>query len=115
MADEFDKTEKSEKPPRKTAAERKAERSARRQEVKDIREKRKEMKKEKIRAERRRTLEELFPKSIICDYDRYARDIYMMWRIRRHGWAFKVVNLIERVLFKMEKRQSKRKQEQVWN
>lgn len=74
-----------------------------------------EANKEKIRAERRRTLEELFPKSIICDYDRYARDIYMMRRIRRHGWAFKVVNLIERVLFKMEKRQSKRKQEQVWN
>lgn len=68
-----------------------------------------------IYRERRQVLEKVLPAAICCDYDRYAQDIYRMRRIRRHGLAFKVVNLIERVLFKIEKRQSKRKQEQVWN
>ena len=62
-----------------------------------------------IQRERRQVLEEVLPPSVLADYDRYADDIRMMQRIRRHKGAFKLVNIIERVLFKMEKRQFKRR------
>ena len=62
-----------------------------------------------LQKERSKTLKELIQPKILADYDLYADDIRMMQRIRRHKGAFKLVNIIERVLFKMEKRQFKRR------
>lgn len=62
-----------------------------------------------LQKERSKTLKELIQPKILADYDRFADDIRMMQRIRRHKGAFKLVNIIERVLFKMEKRQFKRR------
>ena len=59
--------------------------------------------KEKIRKERRTVLEQLIPSVYLRDYDRYAKDIYLMRRVHRHPWAYKLVRFVERGLFKMEK------------
>lgn len=52
--------------------------------------------------ERRPILEREVPKMILADYDKYATDMWMMDRIRRHH-LYKFVYVIERVLFKLEK------------
>lgn len=57
-----------------------------------------------IKSERRQVLEKALPAAILADYDKYATDIRMMQRIRRHKGAYKLVYLIERTLFKIEKR-----------
>lgn len=57
--------------------------------------------------ERYKVLSELVPDKILSDYQYFEKDIRMMQRIRRHKWALKIVRLIERVLFKMEKRKNK--------
>ena len=57
-----------------------------------------------IKSERRQVLEKALPAAILADYDKYATDIRMMQRIRRHKGAYKLVYIIERTLFKMEKR-----------
>lgn len=59
--------------------------------------------KEKIRKERRTVLEKLIPSVYLRDYDRYANDIVFMRRIHRHPWAYKMVRIVERCVFKMEK------------
>lgn len=59
--------------------------------------------KEKIRKERRTVLEKLIPSVYLRDYDRYANDIVLMRRIHRHPWAYKMVRIVERCVFKMEK------------
>lgn len=58
--------------------------------------------------ERNKVLEDLFPKAVLADYERYAFPIEQMQRLQRHPWAYKLVWLIERALFKMEKRKSKK-------
>lgn len=70
--------------------------------------------KEKIHKERQAVLEEVVPVACLRDYERYSGDIYMMRRIHRHPWAFKLVRFIERCLFKMEKRKNKEKSQQIW-
>lgn len=57
-----------------------------------------------IKSERRQVLEKALPAAVLADYDKYATDIRIMQRIRRHKGAYKLVYLIERTLFKMEKR-----------
>ena len=57
-----------------------------------------------IRNERQQVLSQTLPAAVLEDYDRYATDILMMRRLRRHPWAFRWVRLIERILFKIEKR-----------
>lgn len=52
--------------------------------------------------ERRPVLEREVPRMILADYDKYAADMRMMDRIRKHH-MYKVVYFIERVLFKLEK------------
>lgn len=52
--------------------------------------------------ERRPILEREVPRMILADYDKYAADMRMMDRIRKHH-MYKVVYFIERVLFKLEK------------
>jgi glycosyltransferase involved in cell wall biosynthesis len=44
--------------------------------------------------------------AVVADYHRYNRDIMMMERIHRHKLAFKLVKLIERVLFKIESKKT---------
>ncbi|MCQ2341418.1 MAG: glycosyltransferase [Paludibacteraceae bacterium] len=54
------------------------------------------------KVERRPVLEREVPAMILADYDRYARDMHMMDRIRRHH-LYPLVYFMERVLFKLEK------------
>ncbi len=70
--------------------------------------------KSKIKEERAKVLKELIPAPFLSDYEHYADDIHLMRRIHRHPWAYKLVWFIERCLFKLEKRQNKRKNKQVW-
>lgn len=69
---------------------------------------------QKIKEERNKVLKELVPASFLHDYERYSEDIYLMRRIRRHPWAYKLVWFVERCLFKMEKRQNKKQNKQLW-
>lgn len=59
--------------------------------------------KELERTERRHVLEAVLPPSVLNDYDRYGHSIRQMSRIQRHPWANRLVWLIERLLFKVEK------------
>jgi glycosyltransferase involved in cell wall biosynthesis len=70
--------------------------------------------KERIRKERQEVLENSFPAPCLRDYERYSCDIYMMRRIHRHPWVFKMVHFVERCLFKMEKRKNRKKRLQLW-
>ena len=69
----------------------------------------------KIKEERKKVLEQLFPAPYLRDYERYADDIHLMRRIHRHPWAYKLVWFVERCLFKWEKWQNKKKNHQVWS
>lgn len=60
------------------------------------------------KAERRKVLSELFPPAILADYERFAFPIEQMKRLQRHKWAYKLVWLVERCLFKVEKRQARK-------
>lgn len=71
--------------------------------------------KQKIKEERNKVLEELIPSVYRNDYERYYKDIYLMRRIHRHPWAFKIVWFMERCLFKLEKIRNKNKRTQSWN
>lgn len=62
-----------------------------------------ETNKELDKAERKQVLESLFPKAVLADYNRYAFPIDQIRRLQRHPWAYKMVWLLERSLFKMEK------------
>ena len=63
------------------------------------------------KAERRRVFGELIPSTILADYDAWSLSIGQMRRLKRHPWAYRIVRFLERVLFKIEKRQSKKKGE----
>ena len=69
----------------------------------------------KIKEERKKVLEQLIPASYLYDYEHYADDIHLMRRIHRHPMAYKLVWFVERCLFKMEKWQNKKKNNQVWS
>ena len=63
------------------------------------------------KTERRRVLNELIPSAILADYDRWALSMNRMRRLERHPWANRIVTLLERVLFKMEKRRNRKRGE----
>lgn len=65
------------------------------------------------RIERRAVLNELIPKSIIADYDQLSFLIEQMKRLKRYPWAYKLVWFIERCLFKIEKRKTRRTMETI--
>ena len=67
-----------------------------------------------IREERKKVLEELIPSVYLHDYQQYAEDVYLMKRIHRHRWADKLVWLVERSLFKVEKWKNRMKKQQKW-
>ena len=62
-----------------------------------------ETNKELDKAERKQVLDQLFPKAILKDYGQYAFPIGQIKRLQRHPWAYKIVWLLERCLFKIEK------------
>ena len=68
-----------------------------------------EMNKTLDNTERKRVLKELIPYSFLADYDKWATDIRKMERLKRHPWVYRFVWLLERGLFKIEKRKNKRK------
>ena len=63
------------------------------------------------KTERRRVLSELIPSTILADYDRWALSINRMRRLERHPWSNRIVTILERVLFKMEKRRNRKRGE----
>ena len=67
-----------------------------------------ETNKELDKAERKQVLEEMFPKTILADYERYAFPMEQIMRLQRHPWAYKLVWLLERCLFKLEKAKRKK-------
>jgi glycosyltransferase involved in cell wall biosynthesis len=67
-----------------------------------------ETNKELDKAERKKVLEQMFPKTILADYERYAFPIDQIMRLQRHPWAYKLVWFLERSLFKMEKMKGKK-------
>ena len=64
--------------------------------------------KELTKAERKAVLEQLFPKAILDDYERFAFPMDQFKRLQRHPWAYKMVWLLERCLFKLEKAKRKK-------
>ncbi len=67
-----------------------------------------ETNKELDKAERKQVLEQLFSKTILADYERFAFPIDQIKRLQRHPWAYKLVWFLERCLFKWEKVKQKR-------
>ena len=49
-------------------------------------------------------LSKLIPAGILADYEKWESDIKMMERIHRYPLVYKIIRLVERVLFKLEKR-----------
>ena len=54
-------------------------------------------------AERKQVLEQLFSKAVLADYEKFAFPLEQIKRLQRHPWAYKLVWLLERCLFKLEK------------
>ena len=67
-----------------------------------------ETNKELDKEERKKVLEQLFPKTILADYEQYDFPIEQIKRLQRHPWSYKMMWFIERCLFKLEKRKLKR-------
>lgn len=67
-----------------------------------------ETNKELDKKEREMVLEQLFPKAIIADYERFAFPVSQIKRLQRHPWAYKLMWFVERCLFKMEKRKNRK-------
>ena len=55
------------------------------------------------KAERKQVLEQLFPRAVLADYERFAFPIDQIKRLQKHPWAYKMVWVLERCLFKLEK------------
>ena len=64
--------------------------------------------KELDKTERKTVLEQMFPQTILDDYERFAFPIEQIKRLQRHPWAYKMVWLLERCLFKLEKAKSEK-------
>ena len=62
-----------------------------------------ETNKELDKKEREAVLEQLFPKAVVADYERFAFPMEQVQRLQRHPWAYKLMWLMERCLFKIEK------------
>ena len=67
-----------------------------------------ETNKELDKEERKKVLEQLFPKTILADYEQYDFPIEQINRLQRHPWSYKMMWFIERCLFKLEKRKRKK-------
>ena len=67
-----------------------------------------ETNKELDKEERKKVLEQLLPKTILADYEHYTFPIEQIKRLQRYPWAYKMVWLLERCLFKLEKAKRKK-------
>ncbi|MBR1834159.1 MAG: glycosyltransferase [Bacteroidales bacterium] len=54
--------------------------------------------------ERCQVVEEVVPRGILENYDRYANYIFMIQHLRSHKWAYKLVRYVDRLLYLLEKR-----------
>lgn len=59
------------------------------------------------REERKKVLSELVPATVLSDYEEWSFSIDQMRRLKRHPLAYKFVWLLERSLFRIEKRRMK--------
>lgn len=66
------------------------------------------------KAERKKVLNELISPSFLADYDLWSFPIQQMKRLKRHPWAYKLVWIFERCLFKIEKFRSKHSSESIY-
>lgn len=66
------------------------------------------------KTERRKVLEEVVPQQILADYDQYAIAMQQMKRINRFKITRHLVWFIDRVLFKLEKREMQKKKEHLF-
>ena len=66
------------------------------------------------KSERKRVLNELISPAILADYESWAFPIGQMRRLKRYPWAYRLVWLLERFLFKIEKKRSKKRGEYVY-
>ena len=66
-----------------------------------------ETNKELDKEERKQVLDQMFPKAVLADYERFAFPIGQIKRLQRHPWVYKMVWFLERCLFKMEKAKMK--------
>ena len=62
---------------------------------------------DKTLQEKRNEMTKLFPELILKDYDDWSLGIDQLKRLKRHPWAYRLVYLLERLLFKIEKMFSK--------
>ena len=65
--------------------------------------------------ERKDVLEQMFPQSVLVDYENYSFPISQIKRLKRHPWAYRLMYFLERCLFKMEKWKNRSKNQQQWN
>ena len=63
---------------------------------------------EKTLQEKRSEMEKLFPVVVLKDYDEWSFGIDQLKRLKRHTWAYRLVYLLERMLFQMEKHKNKK-------
>lgn len=63
-----------------------------------------ETNKELGRTERAQILSRIFPVAVLSDYEQWHFPIQQMKRLKNHPWAYRLVWLLERCLFKLEKK-----------
>lgn len=73
-----------------------------------------ETNKELEKSERKKVLNELVHSSFLADYELWSFPIQQMKRLKRHPWAYKLVWIFERCLFKIEKIRSKYSSESIY-
>ena len=67
------------------------------------------------RKEKEQELAALIPAPILRDYEQWFFPISQMKRLKRHPWAYKLVWLLERILFKVEKHRMRKAKVSTWN
>lgn len=73
-----------------------------------------ETNKELDKAERLKVLQDFLPGKVLEDYQTWSFPISQMQRVKRYKWADKLYYLMERCLFKVDKRRIKSKKEVVF-
>ena len=68
---------------------------------------------ERREKERDEELKRILPKGVYQDYAAYHFPIEQIRRLQRHPLAYKLFYLMERTLFKLEKRRNKKKKQQI--
>lgn len=73
-----------------------------------------ETNKELDKVERKRVLDDLIRPTFLADYERWSFPIQQMKRLQRHPCAYKLVWLLERCLFKIERCRGHKVQESIY-